>query len=54
VNYRDKKVVGDNIAFFVPPSGKNPLFGSWNQNVEEEVLFFVTQKSDSLAPGGQA
>jgi hypothetical protein len=43
----------------VPPSetiftaeatlGKTPLFGSWNQNVEEEVLF-VTQEPDEPVP----
>jgi hypothetical protein len=30
-------------------SGKKPLFGSWNQNVEEEVLF-VTQEPDESIP----
>jgi hypothetical protein len=30
-------------------NGKTPLFGSWNQNVEEEVLF-VTQEPDEPTP----
>jgi hypothetical protein len=46
---RDGQTSDVTLSTAAAASGTNPLFGSWNQNVEEEVLF-VTKEPDEPTP----